>query len=190
MTTISFEGGLGSGKTLGMTFFLKCEQSLMGKTIYANYPLQFPYEPLNMKQLLATMTDLVDVSVAIDEFHIFCDSRVAASKRNLMMSYFGTQTRKRNVSFYFTSQFLDQVDKRIRRLVDYRIFCESLGGDWFRYLMYDLTQMMPKTKVFYLYGPFVYNQYRTDKVIDVFSGHISKKDFEKMEAGSEESPDE
>jgi hypothetical protein len=180
MTTISFEGGLGSGKTLGMTFFLGVERDIAHKTVYANYPLHFDHFELQMGKLLADMDELQDVAIGIDEFHIFCDSRVAASKKNLFFSYFATQTRKRNVSFYFTSQFLDQVDKRIRRLVDYRIMCETLGGEWFRYVMYDLTQMTPRTKTFYLYGPYVYGLYSTDKVIDVFSGNLTKETLKKI----------
>ena len=113
------------------------------------------------------MENLKNVAIGIDEFHIFCDSRIAASKRNRLISYFALQTRKRNVSLYFTTQFLDQVDKRLRRLVDYRIMCEAVGGNWFYYTMYDLTQLKPKERTFMLRGDLIYDHYSTDEIIDI-----------------------
>jgi hypothetical protein len=167
MTTIAFEGGLGSGKTLGMTFFLFMEKLVMLKKVYANYWLDIQYTPLDMSEVLAEMADLKNVAIGIDEFHIFCDSRIAASKRNRLISYFALQTRKRNVALYFTTQFLDQVDKRLRRLVDYRIVCEALGNNWFHYTLYDLTQLKPKEKVFMLKGDAIYDHYSTDEIIGI-----------------------
>jgi len=167
MTVIAFEGGLGSGKTLGMTFFLLSEQQYKNKKIYSNYKLDCPYEKLDMSQILAKMGELQDVAIGIDEIHIFMDSRMAVSKKNRLMSYFALQTRKRNVSLYFTSQFLDQVDKRLRRLVDYRFLCESAGKDWFHYTMYDLTQTTPRIRTFYLNGINLYERYSTDEIIDI-----------------------
>ena len=168
MTIISFEGGLGSGKTLGMTFFIVAEHILMNKTVFVNYKLErIKFHPLDMNEMLVQMTNLQDVAIGIDEFHVFCDSRSAGKSRNRLISYFALQTRKRNVSLYFTTQFLDQVDKRLRRLVDYRIYCNTVGGDWFQYDMIDLTQTVPSERSFFLNGKGIYDHYSTDEIKDI-----------------------
>jgi len=167
MTTIGIEGGLGSGKTLLMTFFLYAEQHKLQKRIFANYKLNFLYEVLDMNKVLAEMGELQNVAIGIDEFHIFADSRMSASKRNRMISYFALQTRKRNVSLYFTSQFLDQVEKRLRRLVDYRIICEQMGKDWFKYTLIDLTGWEPRMREFRLKGDKIFDLYSTDEIVDI-----------------------
>jgi len=166
MVVVSFEGGLGSGKTLGMTYMLYLEWKLMGRRIYANYHLNFPHEKLDLRDLLENLPQLNDVAIGADELYIVMDSRLSVSKRNRLLSYFALQTRKRNVTLYFTTQFLDQVDKRLRRLVDYRIMCERVGESLFKYTVFNLQSFPPSMHQFYLLGERVWHLYDTTELID------------------------
>lgn len=76
--------------------------------------------------------ELLNSVVAIDECHVFFDSRNSQLKRNKIFSKFITQSRKRSVDLIYTTQdkspeyFLlsGQVELRLRKLTDYIIFCE------------------------------------------------------------------
>ena len=118
-------GVKGSGKTCYMTALL-CESYRQGRTVYANYHLQFPYTPLNMEEIVDDMENLQNVAIAIDEAQIYFDCRMSASKQNRLFSYLMLQSRKRNVDINMTSQQLFNVDVRIRRNLDYLCECVAM----------------------------------------------------------------
>ena len=47
-------------------------------------------------------------------------------KRNRVYSYWFLQTRKRKVDIIGTTQFLHQIDKRLRGIADYIIWCKKI----------------------------------------------------------------
>jgi len=65
----------------------------------------------------------------LDEIHVYLDSRMGMSKRNVIISYFVLQTRKRDVRIGYTTQFLDQVDKRIRQPTEVYIECQNYNNE-------------------------------------------------------------
>jgi hypothetical protein len=115
---IGFIGDMRSGKTLMMT--LKAYQDhLKGTPILSNYGLTFPHEKININLVTKSVTDkntdyFKNSTVCIDEIHIWIDSRVSGQKRNRLISYFITQSGKLNTTVLWTSQFLRQVDVRLR----------------------------------------------------------------------------
>lgn len=131
---IGFFGNVRQGKTLSAVKELKTYYD-NGYNIYSNTWLNFPFKPLTIDYLLDIVEkdlDVEDNSVFfIDEFHIYCDSRISGSKRNRIISYFLLQTGKlgKNTDYglilLFTSQFPDQIDKRLRHLIDIAIQCEK-----------------------------------------------------------------
>lgn len=124
---IGYIGNIGSGKTLSMVK-RAYEQYKRGKKIYANFKLNFPYEPLTMDKLMDMKndnTDLKDSCVLIDEAHIYLDSRRSASKVNVVLSYFVLQSRKKSCDIYFTTQFIGQVDKRLRDPAHIYVLCKT-----------------------------------------------------------------
>ena len=107
-----------SGKTLAMTIEAYRE-SRKGRTVYSNYGLSFPH--LDMDDQMVgeatkhNRTTEFDGSVtAIDEIHVYMDSRNSSSKKNRLLSYFVTQSGKLDTLLLWTSQYLSQVDKRLR----------------------------------------------------------------------------
>src|SRR6056297_2716642 len=61
----------------------------------------------------------------LDEVHVYMDSRMGMSKRSVIISYFVLQTRKRDVRIGYTTQFLNQVDKRLRNPTEIFVECQN-----------------------------------------------------------------
>ena len=124
---IGFIGNIGSGKTLSMVK-KAYEQYKRGKTIYSNFKLNFPFKEINHETLINmknSNTDLKNSVVLIDEAHIYLDSRRSASKINVILSYFILQSRKKSCDIYYTTQFIGQVDKRLRDTTHAIILCKT-----------------------------------------------------------------
>lgn len=127
---IVIDGNRGQGKTL--TAVKECYLfGLQGYTIYSNLELTFPskdiiVKPYKMSDMIAyadSKSELVNAVVLMDEAHIVMDSRTSMTKRNITISYFLLQSRKRNVHIIMTTQFLHQIDRRIRSTADMFISC-------------------------------------------------------------------
>jgi hypothetical protein len=121
-------GLLGSGKTLSMVRDMINDKK-KGKKIITNLVTNFESTTLSkefFKDFSKDKTgELFNCTLAIDELHIFLDSRRSTSKRNTAISYFILQTRKRGVTLRGTSQFFSQVEIRLRNVTDYLTECRS-----------------------------------------------------------------
>lgn len=118
---------MGSGKTLSMVR-QAYHYYLEGYKVLTNMALNFPHERITSKdvvQFAKHRKGLYNCVVLIDEIHIFLDSRRSASKKNLVGSYFITQTRKQKVKLLGTTQHRHQVDRRVRDNTDMFIDCEK-----------------------------------------------------------------
>lgn len=62
-------------------------------------------------------------SIMIDEITVFMDCRRSMNEINLLISYFILQSRKRGVSFYYTTQDFDMVDGRLINHTDFMVEC-------------------------------------------------------------------
>ena len=130
MPVIAFLGKQGSGKTLSMireALISYCNKM----TIYSNLKLiGIKYEPIDLNWFMGYLLEkkeLRNVCVLIDELQLYADCRSPKSKINRVLGYFALQTRKRNVKFLFTTQYFENVDRRIRRCVmdDVIVRCEG-----------------------------------------------------------------
>jgi hypothetical protein len=118
VVVVGLVGEMRSGKTL-LTAIMLHDDYIKGKQIMSNFDLSFPHEPLDVNSLDVAIregnTDYFnDKSIGIDEIHVFMDARGSGQKRNKMMSYFLTQSGKLDTTIYWTSQFMRQVDVRLR----------------------------------------------------------------------------
>lgn len=127
---IGIHGDLGSGKTAIMTllayFFYK-----NGYKVMSNYGLKFPHETIDVNNV----EDNYNYVVCIDEMTTILDGRNSSSAFNKDFSYFVLQSRKRNIILIYTAQFKDSVDKRLRNLQDYIIYCIKRNSKLYYYLM-------------------------------------------------------
>jgi hypothetical protein len=122
-------GTLGSGKTLTMVKDMNDDFTRENKRVISNLVLEFASSQISKTFFQAfaegKSEELFDVTLGLDEIHIFLDSRRSTSKRNTYLSYFILQTRKRGVNLYATTQFLSQIDIRLRNVCDYVVKCEA-----------------------------------------------------------------
>jgi len=58
-------------------------------------------------------------AVLADELWFVVDSRTTLKKRNQLMSAILLRSRKLDVHYFFTAQMIDQLDKRIRKVIDF-----------------------------------------------------------------------
>jgi len=154
---IGITGGLGSGKTIIMVRYL-IKEYIMKHKIYANFGLKkIKYEPLNILTILEMdkkQLALNNICVGIDELTVFADCRKSGSKLNRMISYFVLQTRKRNVTLYYTTQDISMIDLRLVDHTDIQILCSKIYdkdnnqlNDYRHYSIIDFRESMIKPKI-------------------------------------------
>jgi len=130
MSIESFNGGLGSGKTLRLTIWLY-EKYLEGRKILANYNLHFPHEKVNPTDLINGLIDdrLDHATCGFTEAYTFLDSRFSGSEASRFQTYFILQTRKRDVEFGYDAQIWGSVDLRLRAVTNTIYKCSKILKD-------------------------------------------------------------
>lgn len=129
-TVVGIYGWKGSGKTTALTLFLWIENILgIRKSLFCNYKLSFDFQWLNGRDMIDLTDKLKDSAIGIDELHEYADSRNSGTLQNKRVSDFFLQSRHTSSNVYYTTQFKDQIDKRIRRITDIDIVCENLFID-------------------------------------------------------------
>jgi hypothetical protein len=92
----------------------------------ANFGLNFPHEKLDVTSLMESGNELRNVSVGIDEATVFLDCRRSSSKMNRSLSYWILQTRKRDVTLYFTTQDFGMIDFRLMNHTHIQILADIM----------------------------------------------------------------
>jgi hypothetical protein len=117
-TFICFQGTLGSGKTLNMSR-IGAMAAARGQKIYANYDCVFA-------ERLESITHMFQVRNAVlllDELQSILDSR--DFKNNSAITQWVLIVRKLGLSVLYTTQFLGQVDLRVRHVTEWVYGCEK-----------------------------------------------------------------
>lgn len=115
---IGIVGRRGFGKTAFMTA-IGYDSYLEGYKVFSNYKLKFPHEYISLEELADLPLRLHDCVVMMDEFHMGADAYDFFTKRARSITKFVTQLRKRRVTFLYTTQYIDQIAKRLRIQTDY-----------------------------------------------------------------------
>jgi archaellum biogenesis ATPase FlaH len=121
-------GKQGSGKTLFITKLMY--DSLNNRTVYSNYTLfGVPFQKITLGSEIEKERGSIDILEALtenpnyfdnsimllDEIHIYLDSLDFMRKNNRKLQVFFSQLRKRNILLLATTQYIMNVDIRIRR---------------------------------------------------------------------------
>lgn len=123
-------GWKGSGKTTALTLFGYLESiTKVRQHIFSNYKLNYDFEWLKGHDMIELTDKLNDSAVMIDELHEYADSRNSGTLQNKRVSDFFLQSRHTRSNVYYTTQYKDQIDKRIRRITDLDIICENMFID-------------------------------------------------------------
>ena len=124
-------GFKGDGKTVFATSLL-WKGWKAGRQIFSNYHLEFPYQPINLKEMLSSegSKQITNGMLIIDESQMFIDARLSGSKKNRLASYLMLQGRKRRIDIILTSQQMRNVDIRFRMNADRQYECTALKVDY------------------------------------------------------------
>lgn len=120
MTLVAIVGGLGSGKTLTLTF-LAFKQFLKARKVFSNYKLKFPFIPTrNIGDIDAMQAGFF----AGDELWAWIDSRASKHVKNMVIAGILLKSRKRDLDIVYTAQSFMQMDKRVRNVTDFIVYPE------------------------------------------------------------------
>lgn len=109
-----FMGTLGAGKSLHMSFQAYLATKLQNADVYANYEVFF-----NRAQRINGLRHLVQIEnglLCIDELQSIIDSRTFA--KNVDITQWLMLIRKVGLGMFYTTQHIDFVDVRCRRITD------------------------------------------------------------------------
>lgn len=123
MVLIAIVGGLGSGKTLCLTY-MGLKYYSQGFQLYSNYDIKNPTTGLPLSDYIQSDTDLERVKdgyFLADELWNWCDSRMSSASANRFISGLLLKSRKRGFSLVYTTQSMGQIDKRVRDNTDFII---------------------------------------------------------------------
>lgn len=158
MPVSAFVGTLGSGKTLFMSFLAALEMQ-RGRPVWANYALHGATRLNTWDELFATSDGLI----CLDELQVLVDSREFSKKENKVFSQWLLQTRKAGLELWFTTQHIEQVDKRVRGVLDWLFFLDrrSRRVPMSTVHMFDFQFGIAKGRRTLLHSPALYGLYDT-----------------------------
>lgn len=123
MITIVF-GKLGSYKTMYSVLSMKAvQQYIPTKDLYANFAI----EGGRRIHCWEHLTSLHDCCAALDEAHMFMNSRNFKDKNNIKTTEFGLNTRKQNVDIWIISPRLASIDVNLREIADQIVYMRLEG---------------------------------------------------------------
>jgi hypothetical protein len=174
---VGLYGWKGSGKTTALTLFAFLEHSAGDRTkLFSNYKLEFDFEWLQGSDMVELTDKLNDSAIFIDELHEYADSRNSGNLQNKRVADFFLQSRHTRSNVYYSTQFKDQVDKRIRRITDVDIVCENLfrdtdhdgDDDLFRLTMVDRRMSDIPARVLDFYAKPIFDLFDSTERINPF----------------------
>jgi hypothetical protein len=148
------------------------------KKLFTNYALEVPFtswEWLKGEDMIELSSKLNNSVVGIDELHEYADARSSGTLQNKRVSDFFLQSRHTRSNIYYSTQFKDQIDKRIRRITDIEIVCENLftdldrdgDDDLFKLTIINRTYCLPPREIRYYAKP-IFDMYNSTERINPF----------------------
>jgi hypothetical protein len=120
MVLFGIVGELGAGKTLSLTFLTWKNWLFRKQRIFSNYHLfQIPYTYIDSVEKMDAMREGF---FCADEFWLWIDSRCARKSVNKVVADILLKSRKRDLTYCFTSQLLELLDKRVRKVMDFTAY--------------------------------------------------------------------
>lgn len=173
-------GKQGSGKTLFITR-LTVDNYHSNRKIFSNYTLYgLPFKKItlgNEREVANGSIDILDKLdedinyfdnsiMLLDEIHIYLDSLDFMKKNNRRLHTFFSQLRKRNILLLGTTQYIMNVDIRIRRQCKYVFSMENVKDSIFKVITNEIDGYYTVEKSDYLINlKDYYNYYNTNEII-------------------------
>lgn len=135
-------GKQGSGKTALITK-LCTDNHKKDIPIFSNYTLfKLSYKHITLDSLLnkldKNINSLNNSIILLDEIHIYLDSLDFMRKNNRRLQKFFSQLRKRNILLFATTQYIMNVDIRIRRQCMNVFEMEHIYKDLFKVTTHEI----------------------------------------------------
>lgn len=175
MAITGFIGDIGGGKTASMVREAYIKHIQEDKKIISNMRLNFNHQYItldNFMSMIDNKENLTDCILLLDELHIWLDSRTSMSKRNRVVSYLLLQSRKLSIDIFYTTQYITQVDVRVRNLTNTLVECytDVSPEDSEKYTLNivnirKINKMITRKHIFKT--RYVYNLYDTNEVISI-----------------------
>jgi len=183
---IAVLGGLGSGKTLLLTWIGLT--SVEHSEVYANFHIAHPkihyLTPLEFVKLALSTQKNKNYIVLLDEVYGWLDSRCSATKTNRLLDIIGLQSRKRNMDIFYTAQIGSSVDLRYREITDVVVKCLKIPNYGFLYVINKQTWKGVKTRKFFMpmsTASKIWKYYDTSEVVKPIGLNKLITELEKLE---------
>lgn len=133
---IVFTGPRGSGKTLSMVYWA-VRFLCSGHRVWSNFDIEFDFFwpggekihyktlPLDMASLYNFDSELVEGIVLVDELNLWVSARRSMSVANRLLNAVLQMTRKRRLTFLFSTQKFEWLDNQLRFQTDMLIKCND-----------------------------------------------------------------
>lgn len=167
---IAILGRRGRGKSLLAVYYTHSYFKL-GKTIYSNIWLSFPYKKITLEMLRDLPECLNDSVILLDEIQVWADAYKFFSKSSMSLSKLVTQLRKRNIILIFTTQFMKQTIVRVRDQVDYIVVMQYYNDNNIKGISHatvlDGIALPPNDFIgeFIFDGRNYFNMYNTNEIV-------------------------
>jgi hypothetical protein len=138
------------------------------KKVYSNYPLYgIPYIFLKA----VNQFDLCrEGFILADELWLICDSRLSLTSKNRFVASILSRSRKRNLNISFTTQLLDSLDKRIRKILDFSALPVLNPNETIckcNIFRTGYPKIQSYMKTFYFKTPMIFDMYDTNFEIEM-----------------------
>ena len=142
-------GRQGSGKTLLITKHCIDEYHDNPRPIFSNYTLKgIPFKKITLEMVLDQLENdhnyYNNSIIMFDEIHLYLDSLDFMRKNNRRLQTFFSQLRKRNILLLATTQYIMNVDIRIRRQCMAVFDMEHIYKDLFRCITSEIDGYFTK----------------------------------------------
>ena len=161
-------GRRGSCKSLLAVVYLY-QYYKLGKTIYSNIWLNFPYKKFTLDMLSTMPDELRNSVILIDEVQKWADAYRFFAKDSIALSNFVTQIRKLKVTLIITTQFARHTIVRLRDQFDNIIIMERASENDGIAFGTVLDATMPEgddfVSDFYFDGRSYFDMYDTNEIV-------------------------
>jgi len=166
---VAIIGDRGAGKTLTMRALAE-NYKKEGLNIYANFTMSdIDYTRIEFDDIVDFPEYLENGVIFLDEGHIGMDAYNFFSRKVKDSTKFMTQTRKRKLTIYFSTQIFSQVARRLRLLTNYIMECRETDTAGLIYIsIFDRMKVVHNDgfiRELYLDGRPFFDKYDTDEII-------------------------
>lgn len=174
-------GKQGSGKTLFITKLTVDSLNNTPRQVYSNYDIKgYDFKKITLNKDVEKQDHIIDILdmldkdpdafnnsiLLLDEIHIYLDSLDFMRKNNRRLQVFFSQLRKRNILLLATTQYIMNVDIRIRRQCMAVFEMKHLKKDIFQVTTHEIDGYYTEEISQYLVDlSDYYNNYNTLEII-------------------------